>query len=273
MVRTNGNALGYNYNWGYDANGNPVLYGMSLSKYLDSKNTMPVADTDWFDEITRTGVIQQYNLSVSNGSEKGSSFFSLGYYKNLGVIKDTDFDRFSARMNSDYKLIDDILTIGQHFTLNRTSEVQAPGGIIETALDIPSAIPVYASDGSWGGPVADGRTVVILAPYSNTTKTTDTLTWRMFGDAYVNLSSSKDSMFVLLLVWTTQISKPVTSPILIRKEHRPTTARVQWKPNRNTGPNGCGMPLPLTSGNRQTSWRRYGRYGAEPGRRQSFLRL
>ena len=126
---------------------------MSLSKYLDSKNTMPVADTDWFDEITRTGVIQQYNLSVSNGSEKGSSFFSLGYYKNLGVIKDTDFDRFSARMNSDYKLIDDILTIGQHFTLNRTSEVQAPGGIIETALDIPSAIPVYASDGSWGGPV------------------------------------------------------------------------------------------------------------------------
>ncbi|MCE6984710.1 hypothetical protein EI534_46635, partial [Pseudomonas frederiksbergensis] len=81
-----------------------------------SKNTMPVADTDWFDEITRTGVIQQYNLSVSNGSEKGSSFFYLGYYKNLGVIKDTDFDRFSARMNSDYKLIDGILTIGQHFT-------------------------------------------------------------------------------------------------------------------------------------------------------------
>ena len=55
----NGNALGYAYNWGYNADGNPVLYGMTLSKYLDSKNTMPVADTDWFDEITRTGVIQQ----------------------------------------------------------------------------------------------------------------------------------------------------------------------------------------------------------------------
>ena len=77
----NGNALGYAYNWGYNADGNPVLYGMTLSKYLDSKNTMPVADTDWFDEITRTGVIQQYNLSVSNGSEKGSSFFSLGYHQ------------------------------------------------------------------------------------------------------------------------------------------------------------------------------------------------
>ena len=187
----NGNALGYNYNWGYDANGNPVLYGMSLSKYLDSKNTMPVADTDWFDEITRTGVIQQYNLSVSNGSEKGSSFFSLGYYKNLGVIKDTDFDRFSARMNSDYKLIDDILTIGQHFTLNRTSEVQAPGGIIETALDIPSAIPVYASDGSWGGPVGgwpDRRNPRAVLEYNKDNRYTY---WRMFGDAYVNLSLFK----------------------------------------------------------------------------------
>ncbi|KAB6140791.1 SusC/RagA family TonB-linked outer membrane protein, partial [Bacteroides xylanisolvens] len=187
----NGNALGYNYNWGYDANGNPVLHSMSLSKYLDSKNTMPVADTDWFDEITRTGVIQQYNLSVSNGSEKGSSFFSLGYYKNLGVIKDTDFDRFSARMNSDYKLIDDILTIGQHFTLNRTSEVQAPGGIIETALDIPSAIPVYASDGSWGGPVGgwpDRRNPRAVLEYNKDNRYTY---WRMFGDAYVNLSLFK----------------------------------------------------------------------------------
>ena len=187
----NGNALGYNYNWGYNANGNPVLHSMSLSKYLDSKNTMPVADTDWFDEITRTGVIQQYNLSVSNGSEKGSSFFSLGYYKNLGVIKDTDFDRFSARMNSDYKLIDDILTIGQHFTLNRTSEVQAPGGIIETALDIPSAIPVYASDGSWGGPVGgwpDRRNPRAVLEYNKDNRYTY---WRMFGDAYVNLSLFK----------------------------------------------------------------------------------
>ena len=117
-----------------------------------------MAQTDWFDEITRTGVIQQYNLSVSNGSEKGSSFFSLGYYKNLGVIKDTDFDRFSARMNSDYKLIDDILTIGQHFTLNPTSEVQAPGGIIETAPEILSTVPVYASDATLGGPVAELQT-------------------------------------------------------------------------------------------------------------------
>lgn len=101
----NANPLGYKYDWGYDSNGNPQLNGISMSRFLDSNNTVPSADTDWFDETTRTGVIQQYNVSVSNGSEKGTSFFSLGYYKNLGIIKNTDFERFSARMNSDYNLI------------------------------------------------------------------------------------------------------------------------------------------------------------------------
>ena len=108
----NTNPLGYKYDWGYDTNGYPQLNGISMSRFLDSDNTTPSADTDWFDETTRTGVIQQYNLSVSNGSEKGSSFFSLGYYKNLGIIKQTDFERFSARMNTEYHLIDKILSIG-----------------------------------------------------------------------------------------------------------------------------------------------------------------
>ena len=63
----NTNPLGYKYDWGYDSNGNPQLNGISMSRFLDSNNTVPSADTDWFDETTRTGVIQQYNVSVSNG--------------------------------------------------------------------------------------------------------------------------------------------------------------------------------------------------------------
>ncbi len=146
-------------------------------------------------------------------------------------------------MNSDYKLIDDILTIGQHFTLNRTSEVQAPGGIIETALDIPSAIPVYASDGSWGGPVGgwpDRRNPRAVLEYNKDNRYTY---WRMFGDAYVNLTPFKDSIYVPLSVWTMPTSRHVTSLILIRKERRQIMARAQWKPSRNTGRNGCGTPL------------------------------
>ena len=130
----NTNVLGYHYDWGYNEQGQPVLNNIMLNKYLDAAGTVPVSNTDWFAQTTRPGVIQNYNISVSNGGKKGSAFFSLGYYKNDGIIKTTNFDRFSARVNSDYKMLKDIVTIGENFTLNRTSEVSAPGGYIESVL-------------------------------------------------------------------------------------------------------------------------------------------
>lgn len=149
----NTNALGYRYNWGYDASGYPTLYGVSMSKYLDSANTTPASDTDWFDETTRTGFIQNYNLSISGSSDKLSAFFSLGYYKNLGIIKNTDFDRLSARINTEFKPFGDILTIGEHLTLNRTTEVQAPGGFLQNVLQFNPSLPVYTESGEFAGPV------------------------------------------------------------------------------------------------------------------------
>lgn len=187
----NSNGLGYRYGWGYDAQGNPILNNISMSKYLDVAGTTPASDTDWFDETTRTGVIQQYNVAVSNGSQKGSAYFSLGYYKNLGVVKDSDFERFSARMNADYKLIGDILTVGEHFTLNRTSEVQAPGGFLSNVLQFNPSLPLYTTDGNYGGPVAgypDRQN-----PYARLQRNKDNryTYWRLFGDAYINLNLFK----------------------------------------------------------------------------------
>ncbi|MDO4165195.1 MAG: TonB-dependent receptor [Bacteroides sp.] len=187
----NTNGLGYKYNWGYDSNGYPILNSISMSKYLDSNNTVPAADTDWFDETTRTGVIQQYNVSVSNGSEKGSSFFSLGYYKNIGIIKWTDFERISARMNTEYNLIDKILTVGEHFTLNRTSEVQSPDGFLQNVLQFNPSLPVYDINGEYAGPVGgypDRENPVARLERNSDNRYTY---WRMFGDAYINLNPFK----------------------------------------------------------------------------------
>ena len=188
----NTNGLGYRYDWGYNAQGTPVLNGISMKKYLDDACTTPAADTDWFDETTRTGVIQQYNVSVSNGSDKGSSFFSLGYYKNLGIIKTSDFNRFSARMNTEYKLLKNkMLTVGEHFTLNRTSEVQAPGGFLQNVLQFNPSLPIYTEDGNYAGPVGgypDRYNPVAVLERNKDNRYTY---WRMFGDAYLNLNPFK----------------------------------------------------------------------------------
>lgn len=187
----NTNALGYRYDWGYDANGIPVLNSVSMSRYLDAAGTTPSADTDWFDQTTRTGIIQNYNLSASVGSDKGSSFFSLGYYKNIGIIKTTDFDRISARVNSEYNLIGKILKIGEHLTLNRTSEVQAPGGFLQNVLQANPSLPVYTVDGEYAGPVGgypDRENPVARLQRNADNRYTY---WRTFGDVYLNLNPFK----------------------------------------------------------------------------------
>ncbi len=192
----NQNGLGYHYDWSYNQQGVPVLNGITMSKYLDAAGTTPAADTDWFDETTRTGVIQQYNVSLSNGSERGSSFFSLGYYKNKGIIKMTDFERFSARMNSDYKLLKigdrNIVTVGENFTVNRTSEVQAPGGFLENVLQFNPSLPVRTVNGDYAGPV--GGYPDRENPLARLDRNSDNryTYWRMFGDAYLNINPFKD---------------------------------------------------------------------------------
>ena len=195
-LNPNSNGLGYNFDWTYDAQGQPVLSNITMNKYLDVAGTTPAADTDWFDQTTRLGLIQQYNVSLSNGSDKGTSFFSLGYYNNKGIIKSSDFERFSARMNSEYKLLkindNSIVTVGEHFTVNRTSEVQAPGGFLENVLQFNPSLPVFTTKGEFAGPV--GGYPDRENPVARLQRNSDNryCYWRMFGDTYINVNPFKD---------------------------------------------------------------------------------
>lgn len=187
----NTNGLGYNFNWGYDASGNPTLYNINMAKYLDAAGTTPASDTDWFDETTRTGLIQNYNFTISGGSDRVKSFFSFGYYKNLGIIKDTDFERFSARLNNEYKPFGDILTIGEHFTLSRTDEVSAPGGFLQNVLQFNPSLPVYTTDGEYAGPVGGYPDRENPVARLDRNKDNRYVYWRYFGDAYINVAPFK----------------------------------------------------------------------------------
>jgi TonB-linked SusC/RagA family outer membrane protein len=195
-LNPNLNGLGYHYDWSYDANGVPMLERITMNKYLDPAGKTPAADTDWFKETTRTGFVQQYNLSLSQGTENGTSFFSLGYYKNDGIIKKSDFQRLSARMNTTYKLLNvgerKIVTVGEHFTVNRTNELQAPGGFLENVLQFNPSLPVYTTDGKYAGPVGgypDRENPVARLDRNSDNRYTY---WRMFGDAFININPIQD---------------------------------------------------------------------------------
>ncbi len=186
----NTNGLGIYYDETTDANGHKTLNNIYFPKqYYDKIGRLIIpANTDWFDQITRMGVATSYNLSVTNGTEKGNYFFSLGYYDNEGLIKNTDFSRFSARINTDYKLLGDVITIGENFTINRTSEVQQPYQITEAAMIAVPFIPVHTADGKgWGGPVKNLADRQNPARLVHDNKDNRYNYWRTFGNAFINI--------------------------------------------------------------------------------------
>jgi TonB-linked SusC/RagA family outer membrane protein len=233
-VNPNNNNLGYNYDWSYDAMGNPVLNGMTMNMFLDENASVRAGDTDWFKEITRTGVVQQYNLSVSNGSEKGSSFFSIGYYDNEGTIKDTYFNRLSARANADYKLLKDIVVIGENFTVNRTRGVDAPGGVLEHALEFNPNFPIYAENGKYAqalGAYSERENPLSMIDNTKDNKYTQ---WRMFGDVHLTITPFKNFMIrtTLGMDYTQKEQRFFTYPIPNGKVMR-TDSAVEGKQEHN----------------------------------------
>ena len=189
------NNIAYRFNWHVDDNGIPVLDKILLPEYLDANRTLKTANTDWYDEISKTGVIQSYDIAISNGTEKGNYLFSLGYFDNKGVIKTTGFNRISARMNASYKLLNNRLTIGENFTVNRTAEVSDPG-VQNLSLQALPIVPVHTVDGAgWGGPVGgmnDRQNPVRLLEDNKQNKYHFL---RIFGNAYADLTLVKGLKF------------------------------------------------------------------------------
>lgn len=61
------------------------------------------ANFDWGELASQVGFTQDYNISLSGGNEKMSSYFSLGYYSEEGTVKGYKYDRYSFRYRSNYK--------------------------------------------------------------------------------------------------------------------------------------------------------------------------
>ena len=190
-IDPNSNNLRYQFDWSV-VNNKPQLNKVLVPEFLDAVQTLKSSNTDWSDAISQKGIAKSYDLAVSNGSEKGNYVFSLGYYGNEGVVKTTDFQRISARMNSSYKYFDGKLLIGENFTFNRTNEVSDPG-VLDPALRALPIIPVRTVDGKgWGGPIGgmnDRQNPVRLLEYNKDNKYNYL---RLFGNAYADLEVIKN---------------------------------------------------------------------------------
>lgn len=190
----NANSIMYQFDWARDPNGVPVLNRLILPDYLDAAKTMKTADTDWFDEISQTGISQNYDITINNGSKNGHSMVSLDYTYNDGIIKTTSFERLSGRINSGYNLLKGKLKVGENLTFTRSSQVD--NNVLDPALQALPIIPVRTVDGKgWGGPVGgmnDRQNPVRLLEDN---QQNNGINLRVFGNMYADLELFKKFTF------------------------------------------------------------------------------
>ncbi|SNY94574.1 SusC/RagA family TonB-linked outer membrane protein [Flagellimonas pacifica] len=84
------------------------------------------ANTNWQDFISRRAASTNNNLSYSNNYGKGNVRATLGYSKQFGVVKKTDLERITGRVNARHRFFDDKLTVGLSATISRTNDETAP---------------------------------------------------------------------------------------------------------------------------------------------------
>lgn len=86
----------------------PQVLESVLMAYDENGNYDPskVRWFDWMGATLQKGRIQNHQISVSGGSEKTKAMASAGFFENEGLIKNTNFRRYSFRVNLDHNISD-----------------------------------------------------------------------------------------------------------------------------------------------------------------------
>lgn len=162
-------------------------------KYVNWDGT----DTDWLDLVLSSATIQNYDVSVSGGTENSNYLFSAGYLTQEGIIDGSKFDRYTIKVNLGHSLNDKVdFGLSLNTALTRHDRMPAnapyfgnPPGIIYSALVHSPVIKPYNADGTinqldnqsylGGGTTTASNPLAIMKYISE-----DIQTNRMFGSVF-----------------------------------------------------------------------------------------
>ncbi|WP_051947322.1 TonB-dependent receptor [Muricauda sp. MAR_2010_75] len=137
-------------------------------------------DTDWQEELFKTGTISEHNLNLSGGSENSNYFISLNYFDQEGAIIGPEFERYQIRVNTQTKK--GKFTFGENIAMSRSTQTRVNGNpFIDVVWMLPT-IPVYDPNNESGyGYGDDNNSTFATNPiglqehYSNTAVTSKVL--------------------------------------------------------------------------------------------------
>lgn len=105
-------------------------------------------DTNWQDEVFKTALVQDYNVSLSGGGESGNYYVSAGYYNNDGVSYGNSFNRYSFRVNTTGKR--GWFSFGENLAYSLTNKDPLQTNPYNDVMRMMPTIPVYDENNPGG---------------------------------------------------------------------------------------------------------------------------
>jgi TonB-linked SusC/RagA family outer membrane protein len=217
-----------------------IIPMMSASDWNAYKGTnVQGINTDWMQEILVTAPTANTELSVSSGNDKYRLFISGNYYDQGGVVMGTSYQRYSGRINSDYKILPN-LTIGGGVGITYSKNARVEGdatlnGPLPNAMSIPAIYPVYDANGKYDESMFYANPVAIANNSVNNAYTN-----RTNGNAYVEYK------FLQGFTFTSKFGIDIYN--LREHSYDPTTTR-QGKKYNGLGIEGTSYASNLTTNN------------------------
>lgn len=138
--------------------------------------------TDWQDAAFRSASIQNHQISMTGGDDKTRYAISGNYFKQNGVLLNTDFERYSGRINLE-RDFSTRFKVGVNLTASKISAQVANAGIVNALLSMPPTVNIrdasgkYTYQSEFETPL--GNPIATLEKEVNRTKT-----YRFLGNVY-----------------------------------------------------------------------------------------
>lgn len=183
-------------NWGSSNLAVEDVLTESLEDFTEMDIYRDGSYTDWADIILQNGLTQNYELSVSGGSDKTNFNISLGAMYEEGLLKNDALDRYNGKVNVDH-IINDIFKVGTSLLYTYKSHDSRNSSVFGQSMKMTTITHAYRADGSiieTPNPRYPAHCNPLLdevdGAYQKNIETT-----RFFGNAYVQVTPMKGMFF------------------------------------------------------------------------------
>lgn len=143
---------------------------------------------NWLDLVMQSGFTQNYQASISGGTDKTQASFSLDYQNEKGLLKGDEMNRYGGRLNVTHKMTGQ-LEVGASMHINYRNQNSSPSGAYHYARTYSPLAKPYNDDGSinrlplYG---SSSTSVNLMVDQNKDNYLNETKAYRFFGTGYLS---------------------------------------------------------------------------------------